>query len=395
MIKLHVFVNSFWNTGTGITGGDKRALEILKRWDRDTELQCKLIVYAPRKFITLLQNEGVNKIEYRITSTSVSESQGCITAYIIHTFKALTKIPYFGKDNHFYSTSDFFPDTLPCLFGKIFNFHSKWVALIHHIIEHYRTRPGNKKTNIISFYAQQISLILIKMFSNKIFLVSPLVKEYLTRRKFKTAKMILVNNGVDVSYIEGVTAKDKRITQYDAIMLARLAPSKGILDLPPIWKKVTEYLPDAKLGIIGSGSKEIVHSLKDACMKNGVENKVDLLGYLDDDTACQYLKKAKIYIYTSREEGWGISIAEAMACGLPVIAFELPVYKYIFPTGIRQISKRNISEMAETVVELLNNTELRTSMAQSGKQYVTQNYDWNTIADYERDAIYRCLLCSK
>ena len=53
------------------------------------------------------------------------------------------------------------------------------------------------------------------------------------------------------------------------------------------------------------------------------------------------------------------SLAEAMACELPVVAFDLPVYKYIFKEHICRIKDRNIDKMANEIVHLLKNEEER------------------------------------
>ena len=385
MVTVYVFANSFWNTGEGMTGGDKRILEILKRWDAETNLPFKCIVYAPKKFINILIKEGIRHISFKTTSTRSSEEKGIITAYIIHTFKALLLIPYFKSNCYFYSTSDFFTDTIPCVVGKLFNKKVKWISLIHHIIETYHTRPGKKVTNFISYYAQRFSLLLITLFSDKVLLVSPLVKEHMSTKKRLKGKMILVDNGVDVAYMNRISPYIIPNRQYDAIMLARLAPSKGIFDLPKIWAAVCSRNPNSKLGLIGGGSEEIVATLKKMFFDEGISSNVDILGYLDTESTYRYLKSSKLFLFTSREEGWGISIAEAMACGLPVIAFDLPVYKYIFPKGIILISGRDTQEMANQTLTLLQNSQLRESLGNEGQQYVLANYSWDIIAKKEKE----------
>ena len=294
-------------------------------------------------------------------------------------------IPYFKSNCYFYSTSDFFTDTIPCVVGKLFNKKVKWISLIHHIIETYHTRPGKKVTNFISYYAQRFSLLLITLFSDKVLLVSPLVKEHMSTKKRLKGKMILVDNGVDVAYMNRISPYIIPNRQYDAIMLARLAPSKGIFDLPKIWAAVCSRNPNSKLGLIGGGSEEIVATLKKMFFDEGISSNVDILGYLDTESTYRYLKSSKLFLFTSREESWGISIAEAMACGLPVIAFDLPVYKYIFPKGIILISGRDTQEMANQTLTLLQNSQLRESLGNEGQQYVLANYSWDIIAKKEKE----------
>lgn len=386
---LHVFVNAFWNEGSGMTGGDKRIIEILKKWEQKENLGFSIIIYAPQKFIDILRNENINNVEFRCTAHRGSEKRGLILSYICRTFKAFTLIPYHdANENCFYSTSDYFPDVIPCIVGRVVNKQAKWIALVHHIYEHYRTRLGNKKLNFISYYLQQFSLHLMKRKSDKVLLVSPLVYDYLvSKRGFHKSKLQKVDNGIDTVFIDSVIPYEDKGKQYDAIMLARLAASKGVYDLPIIWENVSKRNNTARLGIIGGGTDEIKNELLKLCDRHGVKGSIDLLGFLDNETAYRYLKSAKVFVFTSREEGWGISIAEAMACGVPVVAFNLPVYKFIFPKGIKLIENRDATKMAAQIELLLNDSEERRRLGDDGRQFVREHYEWTQVSENELNII--------
>lgn len=382
MKTIHVIANTFWNTGKGMSGGDKRNLEFLKRWNKKDE--CKIVVYAPKKFLDILLEEEPNlKIECRITSTKNSEQKGVITAYMIHTMRAVMQLPFFKRDILFYSASDFLPDIIPCMVGKIFNFQSQWCTVIHHIIESYKTRPGNKITNIISYEAQQVGLIFVKYFSNRIITVSPVVKKYLLKRKFKREKIFMCDNGVDVEYINTLEPYEEVQKHYDAAFLARLAPSKGIFEIPEIWSNVVAKHPNARLAMIGNGTPEVKQQLKSLIKRYNVEKNIDVLGYLENEDAYRYLKSAKVFLFPSHEEGWGISIAEALSCGLPVIAYDLPIYKYVFKYGVFEAPKGNVSKMAELVNNLLDDDKYRNKVSKEGQKFVLKHYDWDVVADKE------------
>lgn len=386
---LHVFVNAFWNEGSGITGGDKRIIEILKKWKQNEKLGFSIIIYAPQKFLDLLVNENIDDVEFRCTASKGSEKRGLIFSYICRTFRVLRLLPYHDTNVHcFYSASDYFPDVIPCVLGKVMNKKAGWIALIHNIYEHYRTRPGSKTMNFITYYLQQFSLFLMKRKSDRVLVVSPLVKHYLIdKKKFYKGKIQRVNNGVDTALIDSIVPWDDQEKHYDAVILARLAPVKGIYDLPVIWEKVLKKNSSARLGIIGGGTDEIRNELLKQCDIHGVRDKIDLLGYLNPELAYRYLKSAKVFVFTSRTEGWPISIAEAMACGLPVAAYSLSIYKYVFPKGIKLIENRDARQMSGQIVDLLNNPEERERLGKDGRQYVQEHYEWSKVAENEIDII--------
>jgi glycosyltransferase involved in cell wall biosynthesis len=56
----------------------------------------------------------------------------------------------------------------------------------------------------------------------------------------------------------------------------------------------------------------------------GIKDKVHILGYVDDNTLAQLYRKAVAFIFPSLYEGFGIPLLEAMACGCPIIASDIP-----------------------------------------------------------------------
>ncbi|MDE6847610.1 MAG: glycosyltransferase family 4 protein [Lachnospiraceae bacterium] len=391
---LHMFVNAFWNESSGMSGGDKRVIEILKKWHQSGMSDFQVIVYAPQKFIDLLIEENIDNVIFRCTAPRGSEKRGLFLSYIGRTVKAVCLLPRHDKTNRhcFYSTSDYFPDVVPCVIGRMSNKRARWLPLVFHIMENYRTRLGNKAINFISYYLQQFSLFLMKKKSDKILYESPLVYDYLVEEKgFRDTVMLRVDNGVETALIDAAEPYDEEKKQYDAIMLARLAPSKGIYDLPAVWSHVLKKNSAARLGIIGRGSDVVLKEFGRLCEQYHVTDWIDLLGFLDVDEAYSYLKSAKMFVFVSREEGWGISIAEAMTCGLPVVAFELPVYRHIFPKGIKLISNRDAKTMAEQINFWIDNPEERKKTASEGSEYVRTHYEWAQVAANEAQIIARYL----
>ena len=193
-------------------------------------------------------------------------------------------------------------------------------------------------------------------------------------------KIQWTSNGVDVELLEPVVPSEQK---YDACFLGRLNNSKGIMELPHIWKKVVKELPNAKLGIIGSGTSEMTEKLKNEIFKCKMEDNIDMLGFVETLETYAIMKASKVFLFTSHEEGWGIAIAEAMACGLPVVAYNLPVYKHIFKSGIIECSFKNIDEMAENTIALLKNESRAIEIGGSGEMYVKQNYQWKSVAEKE------------
>lgn len=79
---------------------------------------------------------------------------------------------------------------------------------------------------------------------------------------------------------------------------------------------------DWKIAIAGTGSPNEVSAVKTLIQENGVEDMIILRGALDGIELQNHYKNSSIYIMTSRWEGFGLVLTEAMNFGLPIISFE-------------------------------------------------------------------------
>lgn len=279
-----------------------------------------------------------------------------------------------------YSTSDFLPDVLPPYVLKLRNKNVKWVQVIHHLYENPFIRKGeNFVTNLFGFLSQRLSFILAKKRADLIIIVNPIIRQQLIKIGFNGKKMFMNYNGVD---IEKIHTFQPSVFKYDCIFLGRLNVSKGIFDLLEIWKGVIAKKPYATLAIIGGGNNKLEQKLKNEIIKSNLEKNVTVFGYLNDAEAFGILKSSKIFVFPSHEEGFGIAILEAMACGLPVIAWNLPVYKEVFPRGIITVPIKNFDEFVETTLKLLEDSELRSSVGKDALD-IASKYSWDKVARQE------------
>ncbi len=119
--------------------------------------------------------------------------------------------------------------------------------------------------------------------------------------------------------------------------------------------------------------------LKNAFEQKGIEKNVEVLGFLENDKAYKILKESFVFVFPSHEEGFGIAIAEAFACNVPVVAWDLPVYAEVFPKSVLTAEIGNQKKMADHIVELLTNEAESKKFLQLG-QNVIERYGWESIA---------------
>ena len=370
--NILVFMNSFWNDGKGISGGDQMFIQIFKRIQNKIN---QIFLYTNRDGEKIIKSNKINKIKFFISNQRYDKFT-LILNYLLRTYAALSCLGLTNIDI-IYSTSDFFPDVFPAFLYKFFHKKGKWIQYIFHIYPNWYQRPGNKLRNLTAQFFQQLSLIFIKK-ADCIVNINTYVKQYLCKKGFDPNKIIINTPGINYSYLNNLKLSNME-QAYDGVFLSRLMPSKGIFDLIKIWKEVVVLKPNLKLAIIGGGSNTIMKALMLQIQNQNLQNNIYILGYLNDNTSFIIVKKSKVFLFPSHEEGFGIAIAEAMVCQTPVIAWHLPIYDEIFENNMVKVEENNITTFSAIIIKLIDNIELRKNISKKAHKFI-KKYDWNKVA---------------
>jgi glycosyltransferase involved in cell wall biosynthesis len=173
--------------------------------------------------------------------------------------------------------------------------------------------------------------------------------------------------GIDIPEVESVKE------EYDLVWLGRFHEQKGIKEIPDIIQEIKKEKPDIKLAIIGSG-KKWEKWLKKVIRQYGLNNNIELKGFLEGEAKIRTLKSARIFFMTSYYEGNPQVILEAMKCGLPVAAYNLPVYR-VFERGMIKVPVKDNQAMAKEIIKLLNNRNHYEAIKQQALSFA-DNFNW-------------------
>ena len=105
-----------------------------------------------------------------------------------------------------------------------------------------------------------------------------------------------------------------------AVFTGRLVTTKGLPLLLASWPGVLSKYPDSLLLIVGSGGlglQNCEHQLRDYVAQKALQDSVRFTGSVTN--VRDYLQAADVFVFPSEREAFGISVAEAMACALPVV----------------------------------------------------------------------------
>ena len=162
------------------------------------------------------------------------------------------------------------------------------------------------------------------------------------------------------------------------IAVGRYFDEKGYDMLLKAWAIVERVCDDWELDIYGDGNKPYYEKI--ATSLNLDKNRCRLNDSISD-VQKEYLDSS-LFVCTSRFEGFGMGIVEAMACGLPVVAFDcLWGPRSIITDGEDGLLVENghIEKMADTILSLINHPERISEMGMNARKNV-QRFNIETVA---------------
>ena len=175
----------------------------------------------------------------------------------------------------------------------------------------------------------------------------------------------LSNISVIYNPIEGFPEKVSDCSSKKVISAGRFVKQKGFDMLIRSWKIVAEKHPDWTLTIYGSGDKSW---FREEATRLGIGGSCyfeEAVSDLNDKFA-----ESSIFAFSSRFEGFGMVITEAMSCGIPPVAFACPCGpKDIIEDGLNGllIKPGNVTELADKICYMIDNPEFRKELGRKAR----------------------------
>ena len=249
----------------------------------------------------------------------------------------------------------------------------------------FRISEGFKKSEAFIFGLISIINHRILHKSKNIVAVSTSTRNQLSRIGIQGVKVIY--NGIEGQ----LSLKCKRIIRhetvmYDAVSVGRLSPDRGIFDLIEIWKIVSREEASAKLLIIGGGLPHYIQKLVQLIKVYNLDDNVTLAGVVGDTDKFFLMSQSKIFVLPSHNEGFCLSISEALFQGLPVITYELPAILEVYGKcpSIFYVKKGTYEKFAETVLRLLRSEDGSRQVGETGVDFIntlSQRFSWKNSSN--------------
>lgn len=196
--------------------------------------------------------------------------------------------------------------------------------------------------------------------------------------RLSRSKMRTIWNGIDTSRFEYAGPRPAPI----AVAVGRLSPEKDFATLLRAVALAVTDVPDLQVRIIGDGRER--GPLEELSRSLGLENRVLFLGERSDVHAL--LRDVGFYVSSSRTEGISLTLLEAMAVGLPVLATRVGGNVEVIEEGVtgRLVPSENPRALADGLIAMCRDQADWAAMGHIGRARIERDFDvTRMVRDYE------------
>lgn len=137
---------------------------------------------------------------------------------------------------------------------------------------------------------------------------------------------------------------------------------------------------ELQLTVVGSSlNTGLCQSLLSQASALGIANRVHFVGHVEPERLVTFYRNAKVFVLPSRLESFGLPLIEAMACGAPVVASDLPVCREICKDAALYFSPSDPETLATQVLTILRRTDMAEELIQRGLERA-KDFSWDNTA---------------
>lgn len=199
-------------------------------------------------------------------------------------------------------------------------------------------------------------------------------------------KIVVIHNGVDPAF--------RRLDSTDdAPVNGHRLPERFVLNVGGIdWRKNVELLfdsfsrllgrhPDLSLVITGAIENDPRYAIfKEEMTRRGLADRVVAVGFVSTDDLIRLYNRCEVFFYPSVYEGFGLPVAEAMACGAPVISTNVSSIPEVAGDAALLFSPNRPDDFAEGLRRVIEEPSLRHDLSQLGMERA-KRFSWDACAD--------------
>ena len=188
----------------------------------------------------------------------------------------------------------------------------------------------------------------------------------------------IIPNGIDTS---NYPCRQDPFVKKQVLFLSRIHPKKGIEVLLAAWKRVIDAHPGWSLLIVGNGEESYIQSLKDKVNEMSLSDTVQISKPVFGEEKIALYQSSSLFVLPSYSENFGMVIAEALSCGVPVITTDNTPWEMLNETKTGWCISLNEDNLVKTLEEALSmDADTLYQMGQKGSREVYERFDYHSVA---------------
>ncbi|MBI4429795.1 MAG: glycosyltransferase family 4 protein [Ignavibacteriales bacterium] len=249
------------------------------------------------------------------------------------------------------------------------------LALVHHL---FRGSIFLEASAPAALYVYLLESAAIPMYRDTpIAVYSESSRRELLRYGFRSELIHHVPIAISAKSITGRRRLDKSIPRVG--YLGRLKKYKSVDQLLRAFQVVLKEIPNTRLSIIGDGDAR--PGLAQLARELRIDHAVTFTGFVDEKEKARLLSRMSLVVNTSAKEGWGLTVTEANASGVPVVASNVPGLRDSVLEGKTGLLYEygNISQLARKMLEVLKDAKLQRSLSIEALRFA-RSLNWDSSA---------------
>lgn len=346
---------------------------LLKELNSYPDLNLSVILLNEGKLANELRDAGLSVRVFDETSCSFVKIVWMVRAFCKDTPQDIIHAHRYKENLIAFIAAGIFPKTRP-------------LATLHGMpeVSEVGANLGQQLKIVLNFF-------ILSRFFVKTVAVSHDIRDYLVHQYgFRKDSVVVIHNGVP---LPKYPSADTDTSPYFTIgSSGRLFPVKDYPLMVEIAKIIATQAKDVRFELAGDGPDR--DEIESWIRAQGLQGSFTLRGHVDDMEA--FYHGLAVYLNTSLHEGIPMTILEAMALGVPVVAPDVGGIREIIDNGIQGflVTGRNPNDFADKCLRLLSDRNLRDAMSLAARHKAAQDFSAEKMADSYRK-LYHDLQVSK
>ena len=364
------FLLTFLAWTSGLSGGDRHLLEVAGRWREHVEVA---VIAPPQAFETIRSFLG-DVAAHELGSAAAGHAALGPRLALEYVRRAVeASVRDLPTADVVVAASHFTPDAAGL--ARLVRRRTLGVAYVYHLIG---GRSGLSPRTVWSKGDERLGLAVLRRFAGVVFVSNTPTSAALANRGFEPVHTAL---GLNLSALRQGSPES---LPPHAAFVARMARTKGVTDAIKAWSLVLQAVPDARLRMVGTGpEREPAVAFAE---RLGISHSIEWCGFVAEPEKIRILRDSRLLLAPSYEEGWGMSVGEALASGVPVAAYRLPVLDELFGSAYLGATPGDVTRLAALAVRALTDDSFAAAHSRLGRQAAEQ-YDVDLVAEQELEVI--------